>query len=627
MVACNNDDPAPVEKPAPEISVAKGEATVESITFTVTAANAEMAAWLVYEANGEEPSIETILTTGTTIDGNSSSLATASSLEADTEYNIIAAARGNGKEAKSTVVTMATLKEQENPQPPVPDPVPDDTFTPVRVQANCFGEGNFLVMFYIDDTVAHQLDMYDTSSEANLYYLSEGEYTLLNGGIGEEDSQYSYFDMGSESGVQDCHFTEVNITITHNDDLTTTIKGDMTSERGDYLKIDWTGVVAGFNLNPPVPTESFDIEWTSAQYVMTSPYGDAEVYQFRNEEGFQANIYFERSFTKPLHPGTYECIGNGYVNPGMQCFSGLDSKFTIMDNGEKVYSNYATEGSISVEVINNEYVITFDVLLTYGSGTPLKAVYRGLITNDTVWSDNSGATDELEHITFTKMVYKEYNMTYYCDTFTLSDDNGNSMDLIVYDDQASESRIYSSDDFAWAASPSFVDEFTTENLVLNGQSPTVAYGNMQVKSDDNNAMEIAIELTYIDGSVQTCSFNGNVTTAGGGNEGVESNFTFNVTTQGLVTERYTYFVFSNDTTQIVGMFVYPSLAEMSGTYTVETNTSYENYRISDVQINHQAADTESGTVELTKHDDGTYTFVLDLLINGESYKGTYTGTI
>lgn len=103
MVACNNDDPAPapVEKPAPEISVTEGEATVESITFTVTAVNAEVAAWLVYEANGEEPSIETILTTGTTIDGNSSSLATASSLEADTEYNIIAAARGNGKEAKS----------------------------------------------------------------------------------------------------------------------------------------------------------------------------------------------------------------------------------------------------------------------------------------------------------------------------------------------------------------------------------------------------------------------------------------------------------------------------------------------------------------------------------------------
>lgn len=395
-----------------------------------------------------------------------------------------------------------------------PVEVVDDEIIPDMVQAVCLGEGNFGLYVYFNDYYHHYLDLVDQSAEANTYYLSSGSYSSAAGTVNLEESEYTDDDGGRHK------FTNVELTLTINDDKTVTIAGSLSAENGDLRTINWTGKVSGFNLDVSDAPSEIVVEFTSASYQGMSSYGDAAIYQFRDENGYQANIYFERTNSYPIMPGNYNYV-SGYVNYLQMCFSGIESSFTIRDsNGDRVTGLKATSGYIRVEIIEDEYLITFNLELDYMGGTKYTASYHGFIINDTVWIDpNAGGGEVGETIAFTEMNYKEYNMTYYCDTFTLSDDAGNSLDLIVYDDQANETFIYESADFVWSSYPAYFDEFTTQNILVGGIAYTAIAGDMQVESDDSTGiMNITFNLSFDDGSSRTFTFEGAVTAAGG-NEG------------------------------------------------------------------------------------------------------------
>jgi hypothetical protein len=128
---------------------------------------------------------------------------------------------------------------------PAEKPEPQD-FTPVKVEAyraDSWDLGNFEVDLYIDENNYHSLDMQDNINP-NENYLSAGQYTMDNGGV----TSWSNFLWNVETG-EGAYVTDADITITHNDDGTTTIKGFIESEYGDHLDIDWTGVVDGFTLD------------------------------------------------------------------------------------------------------------------------------------------------------------------------------------------------------------------------------------------------------------------------------------------------------------------------------------------------------------------------------------------
>ena len=119
-------------------------------------------------------------------------------------------------------------------------------FVPVKVEAyrtSSWDLGNFELDLYIDDESYHSLDMQDNINP-NENYLSAGQYTMDNGGV----TSWSNFLWNVETG-EGAYVTDADITITHNDDGTTTIKGFIESEYGDHLDIDWTGVVEGFTLD------------------------------------------------------------------------------------------------------------------------------------------------------------------------------------------------------------------------------------------------------------------------------------------------------------------------------------------------------------------------------------------
>lgn len=116
--------------------------------------------------------------------------------------------------------------------------------------------------------------------------------------------------------------------------------------------------------------------------------------------------------------------------------------------------------------------------------------------------------------------------------------------------------------------------------------------------------------------------------AGGGDDGggeSVAEWEFSVSYQGMMFNRYTYFIFTGtDGTKITTTLVYPSKSQIPGTYEVSSilEVDYTNYKISEIIIGNTYATSASGTIDIAMNSDGTYTFTLDLVINGTNYKGS-----
>lgn len=342
--ACNDDPEEP--KLDPVVTVTEGVASLDKLTFSVEPKNADSAAWVVFESSEAEPTADDIIKNGTPVNAKQLTEVEATNLKADTEYSIVAAAAGNGKVVKSAVVKMTTL---------APDaPTPEEPTLTLKSDATVeFG-----------------------------YKGGEGDiaYELTNPVEGVELEAKANANWITNLSVEDVVVFKVAA-----NDSEDAREGKITVSY-DKLSFDVTVKQAGKPKEENKPIEKFDVTFTSASYLQTSAYGDAEVYQFRNEDGFQANIYFELSNGTPLVPGVYTY--SDLVAAGEQNYSASDSRITIIDeNGEKLTGLFINSGTISVAIENNEYKVDFDLNIKYNSSTPFKASFRGLFANDTVWEE------------------------------------------------------------------------------------------------------------------------------------------------------------------------------------------------------------------------------------------------
>ena len=154
----------------------------------------------------------------------------------------VAANEGEARETKVVVAydeqsfEVAVKQAKKADEPVVPgEPT---AFTPVKVTANLYETGNFILNLFVTDTTRHEFDMYDTVSP-NSNYLSDGTYSSENETIGLGDS---YFYNGTKSVAM----ASAELTLKLNDDWTVTITGEFASEEGQAHTINWTGVVDGF---------------------------------------------------------------------------------------------------------------------------------------------------------------------------------------------------------------------------------------------------------------------------------------------------------------------------------------------------------------------------------------------
>ena len=179
-------------------------------------------------------------------------------------------------------------------EPAAVEPV---AFEPVAVKAERYMIGNFFLQLYIDDTRYHELDMYD-EIRPNDDLLSAGTYTYA----AEAISTWSTFSTGYD---QTCALLDAAITLVHNEDNTTTITGYIKSEEGDYITIDWTGVVEGFIYEKETGL-TFNVEALSAK-VQHDKEGQKDIIFMVDE--FSGHVISFKSAdimqTKPLADGDY----------------------------------------------------------------------------------------------------------------------------------------------------------------------------------------------------------------------------------------------------------------------------------------------------------------------------------
>lgn len=748
MVACNKDGDD--TKQDPTVSVTAGEATENSLTFSVDVKGGDRAAWVVFE--GEEPA--DIFEAGTPVNANKVSTVVATDLKRATYYTIVAAVEGNGKVVKSAPVKMLTLGNVE----PTPTPTPDQEYTlaaaeriqdseipanlfaiimvddtesvelmlglegksgdttlqagkytvadgtineesylvvygdneaeyrfdegsvevglegeiytfdiwmkdnassqnihltyegvvlnmepqgqpetevvePLRVTAELFEPGNFALQLWVSDSLYHELDMYDLTNP-NSNYLTSGHYSMKDGSIGSDWSIYAYTFNGNDVSAK---MTAAEIDLKINDDNSVSIKGSFASEEGHSATIDWKGNVEGFNFEPQGDPTSFDVVFSSASYLQTSSYNDAEIYQFRNEAGFQANIHFEKSKAKPLTPGRYTIAD--YVTPGEFTYAAADSRITILDGaGEKVTGQLITAGDIVVEVVDEAYKISFDLTINYNGGVPFKASFEGTIANDTVWTEG-GNEPELDPIVFTS-----------AELIAIS---GGTVDLKFTDSNCPAVlylSFYTSESYLPAAT--YKPGMPAEGVYSVNSYVQIAgeqhYYNLDLNSLDNTVVvELADDNTY-SFTFNNLLFGDNITISGswsglieglGRTEGGEE-FTPDYIINEWMWAGYSsvswgnYYNISGDGISMQVHFCQDVAQESSlqaGDYTWTSTTGIgndypERFALRSVTIGGSSVTIKGGTITVANEGD-TYTINLTLNSDSQSYKLQFVGKL
>lgn len=222
-------------------------------------------------------------------------------------------------------------------EPAVVEPV---AFEPVAVKAERYMIGNFFLQFYIDDTRYHELDMYD-EIHPNDDLLSAGTYTYADEAIGT----WSTFSTGND---QTCALADAEITITHNEDNTTTITGYIKSEEGDHITIDWTGVVDGFIYEKETGL-TFNVEALSAK-VQHDKAGQKDIIFMVDE--FSGHVISFKSAdilqTKPLADGVYSSEA-GTIDIAY-CVHGYGDGYKDMTSAKATVVNDLEAGTTTFDV-------------------------------------------------------------------------------------------------------------------------------------------------------------------------------------------------------------------------------------------------------------------------------------
>ena len=242
-------------------------------------------------------------------------------------------------------------------------------FTPAAVKAELYEAGNFFLQLYIDDARYHELDMYDVVAP-NEDYLSAGVYSYAAETIGS----WSTFNRGND---QTCGLAEAEITLTHNDDNTTTIAGFIKSEEGDHITIDWTGVIEGMNLadEPENPTDGTFFNFVSANVCWMGTYGwqDFQI-AFTDANGVVLTCDFyacTQAETNYLPDGEY------LVAADYKCVYSASYSFIDLNDGGPLQD--LQSGKVVVAEVDGQYKFTFENIAYGAELKTFNGVYVGQV--------------------------------------------------------------------------------------------------------------------------------------------------------------------------------------------------------------------------------------------------------
>ena len=373
-------------------------------------------------------------------------------------------------------------------------------FEPVKVTAELFSTGNFMLQLWIDDMYYHELDMYDNINPNN-DYLSEGVYSYADGSIGS----WSIFSLGNDTS---CPLADAEVTVAHNDDNSVNIAGYIISSEGHYIIFDWSGEVDGFNFASDDvefvaqffggeyyegPRHNYyfvlsDVEVDGNQAVEGATYYYFDVYSDElNENLTLPNGVYNFDITNSYADGTFtEEYGFGFYAGGSQ-----DTVWYMYDEGSTLT---VTDGKIVAELLmqdGSKHTVTYEGDLSCGA------------------AGGSELTEDMEINVSGWTIFAEYYDQYY------SNDTDNWYVSIYEDFESGSGRYFVLDLLAdFATSVDYRGTFTaSDSCGINTFMPGYIddgylAGSWYAELEDGSVSGIMAPLT--DGTI-TVTYNGDGT--------------------------------------------------------------------------------------------------------------------
>lgn len=502
FVACDKDNPVVDEVNNPTVAVTAGEATENSIAFTITSTDAEKVAYLVVEG-AEAPTASEVLANGTAVEANKSVELTATELKAETEYTIVAAAQ-NSKAVVKASATKTTLKANDEPGP---EPGPTDTWVASHFYAD-FDDSEGVNMYAImlgDKDFGNNGWGVDGGTYYTLYFVSatkgggklpKGTYVLdgtYSAGTIIVDYSYRHTMENGQLKYGMEIFKEANLIISDGK-----VELNAVMDRDDsVVKVVYEGDLSVEDGGSQQPSE-FEATHVADKWYWggSSNYGNKYMVA---GEGFSVDVHFQSKNATETAIVAGEYIWTTTTMWGYNDFEEFTTRtFTVdgtsvaVDSGKAVVSNEGDEYHIEMTLMGRD---GFNYMIEYNGKLNDKGDVGG--------EDNTLVVNTLGEGT--------YNSSYYFYTFKAEGENF-SFDLVVNDYQAVATRI-NAGSYTCASGVSYAGNenlFYVNNFKYDGISykPTEA-STMTVEGDGTNVV-ITMDLTMQSGDKFAVTYDGKI---------------------------------------------------------------------------------------------------------------------
>lgn len=579
FVACDNSSNEVDKTVDPTVKVVAGEATTESIAFTITSTDAESVAYVVAEAKEGMPSNDAILR-GTAVEANKEVAVTVDNLSAETEYLVAVAAEAHDKVVVSSV-KLTTLKAEE------PEPEVEPT---VEVKAVEAGE-NFLKF------------------EITTANAEEAAYVVYRGDQYDNTEPSELVKLGSDVEVNSTDvYTENNL------ESATTYKVKVVAVAGEKYVVETIEMTTLEVEVKEVVFTSASSKWGGADHTLTLKTADesaklvADIYTYNSEFGYlDAGVYTVINSGYSFSEGEIDYYYSSYTLDGEQ--SALDS------------------GTITV-AINDDLTYNIVVDIVDALGRELKSEYNGAVegmsfVNGFEWvaasrNNIEGAADGQFNITF-KTAGTEYADYLTVDFYAAAD---------------AERLPAGTYTIANSTEVGSVNSATISFITFSNGEPVIDGGEVVVEYDEAaDKYSVSFRMTEQDSyRVWECSYEGTIYNMIIEKGAKTLNFvSANGYYSGDSGESYVYLVADNGKQLKLGLIdlAWSSSYITPGTYTVGDSwsggTIYSGWYGTDWN---DGVGFKEGTAVFVDNGDGTYTITVEVVLsNDEAYDGEYVGAI
>ena len=577
FVACDNSSNGVDKIVDPTIKVEAGQATADSITFTISSTDAESVAYVVVDASEGVPSNDAILK-GTAVEANKAVVITVDNLSPESDYLVAAAAEAHDKVVASSV-KMTTRKADE--------PVAE-----LAVELKAVEEGENFLKFEITTT----------NAEAAAYVVYR-------------DDQY---DNIEPSELVECGSpVEVNSTDVYTEnnlESATAYKVKVVAAAGEQYVVETIEMTTLEVEAKEVVFTTASSKWGGAYHTLTLNTADesaklvADIYTYNSEFGY-------------LDAGVYTVINTGYsFSEGEIDY--YYSSYTL--DGEK---SVLDSGTITV-AINDDLTYNIVVDIVDALGRELKSEYNGAVegmvfTNGYEWV--AASRNNIEGA-----VPGQFNITFK----TAGTDYADYLTLDFYAAADAERLPAGTYTIANSTEAGSVNSATISFLTFSNGEPVIDGGEVVVEYDEAaDKYSVSFRMTEQDSyRVWECSYEGTIYNMIIEKGAKTLNFvSANGYYSGDSGESYVYLVADNGKQLKLGLIdlAWSSSYITPGTYTVcgdwAAGSIYSGWYGTDWN---DGVGFKEGTAVFVDNGDNTYTVSVEVVLsNDEAYEGEFVGAI